>query len=189
MPAMPRNSYVPSHIRGREVAVDPEGTDMAIWTWEDGGRLMGIAFRGKSNKPYWHHRFRDEAERDRHVQKTLEIRKQQLADKAKAVQQRREFRHDVQVGDIYYTSWGYDQTQVDFYEVVDIRGKQLLVRRIATTSKSADRGVEYVVAVPGKFVGPEMRVTATPHGFKVENHYARKWDGRPKYQTSMGWGH
>ena len=28
--------------------------------------------------------------------------------------------HDVKVGDIYYTSWGYDQTNIDFYEVVPL---------------------------------------------------------------------
>ena len=28
-----------------------------------------------------------------------------------------------QIGDIVYSSWGYDQTNVDFYEVVGKQGK------------------------------------------------------------------
>lgn len=35
----------------------------------------------------------------------------------------------VHVGDIYYTSWGYDQTNVDFYQVVTLKGKHTAVLR------------------------------------------------------------
>lgn len=33
----------------------------------------------------------------------------------------------VHVGDIYYSSWGYDQTNVDFYQVVALKGKHTAV--------------------------------------------------------------
>ena len=29
----------------------------------------------------------------------------------------------VKIGDIFYDSWGYDQTNIDFYQVVGLRGK------------------------------------------------------------------
>ena len=38
----------------------------------------------------------------------------------------------VHVGDIYYSSWGYDQTNVDFYQVVALKGKHTaVIRQIA----------------------------------------------------------
>lgn len=38
----------------------------------------------------------------------------------------------VHVGDIYYTAWGYDQTNVDFYQVVALKGKRTaVIRQIA----------------------------------------------------------
>lgn len=38
----------------------------------------------------------------------------------------------VHVGDIYYSAWGYDQTNVDFYQVVALKGKHTaVIRQIA----------------------------------------------------------
>lgn len=35
----------------------------------------------------------------------------------------------VHLGDIFYSSWGYDQTNIDFYQVVQLKGKHTLVLR------------------------------------------------------------
>lgn len=35
----------------------------------------------------------------------------------------------VHVGDIFYSCWGYDQTNIDFYQVVELRGKHTLILR------------------------------------------------------------
>ena len=35
----------------------------------------------------------------------------------------------VHLGDIFYSSWGYDQTNIDFYQVVELKGKHTLVLR------------------------------------------------------------
>lgn len=37
--------------------------------------------------------------------------------------------HSVHVGDLFYDSWGYDQTNVDFYQVVALKGKMTAVIR------------------------------------------------------------
>ena len=36
----------------------------------------------------------------------------------------------VHLGDIFYTSWGYDQTNIDFYQVVALKGKHTIVLRM-----------------------------------------------------------
>lgn len=33
----------------------------------------------------------------------------------------------VHVGDIFYTSWGYEQTNVDFYQVIELRGRHTAI--------------------------------------------------------------
>lgn len=40
----------------------------------------------------------------------------------------------VRVGDIFYSSWGYDQTNVDFYEVAEVTSKCFRVREIGCKS-------------------------------------------------------
>ncbi len=37
------------------------------------------------------------------------------------------------VGTVWYTSWGYGQTNVEFFEVVRDTGKSVVLRRITTT--------------------------------------------------------
>jgi len=35
--------------------------------------------------------------------------------------------HNVKIGDIFYTSWGYEQTNVEFYEVDKVIGKKTVI--------------------------------------------------------------
>lgn len=37
--------------------------------------------------------------------------------------------HGVHVGDIFYSTWGYDQTNVDFWQVVELKGTQTAIIR------------------------------------------------------------
>ena len=42
--------------------------------------------------------------------------------------------YGVKVGDVFYDSWGYEQTNIDFYQVVALRGKtQIVLRPIHST--------------------------------------------------------
>jgi hypothetical protein len=185
---IPRDMYIPKEHRD-DPPMTPEGTDLAIWTWDEGGRTYGIAFAGKSNKPLWNYRFRNDAQRQKHINDAINSRKLTKELKDKRVQERREYQHSYKVGDIFDTSWGYDQTNVDFYQVVEVRGKVLIIRKIAEMTDHEDRGAEYVVPAKDSFIGPPIRILPTSSGVKIEGHYGSPWDGKPKYQTAGGWGH
>lgn len=73
--------------------------------------------------------------------------------------------------------------------------KGIEMRPIAEKTVREARGADYVVAVPNKFTGPVVRKLPQP-GLRDEpfvrlNSYssAYKWDGKPEFQTAMGWGH
>ena len=40
-----------------------------------------------------------------------------------------EFRRSLRVGDILYSSWGWEQTNIDFYQVIAIRGSAVDLRQ------------------------------------------------------------
>lgn len=185
---LPRTFYVPKEHRD-EAPITPEGTDLAIWTWDEGGRLYGVAFAGKSNKPLWNYRFRDDAQRQRQIDESTNSRRLTLENKTKRIQERREYQHPYKVGDIFDTSWGYDQTNVEFYQVVEVRGKSIIVREISERTDSSHQGAEYVVPVKDSFTGPPIRILPTSSGVKIEGHYGSLWNGKPVYQTAGGWGH
>ena len=101
----------------------------------------------------------------------------------------------IQVGDIFYSSWGYDQTNVDFYQVVGLTGASVKVRQIAQrTVRSGGAGGDSVVAVPDHFVGEVMTKRIQNYSdvptFTLNSYSsAYLWDGTPKYQTGFGFGH
>jgi hypothetical protein len=189
---IPREYHLPDSVRGMPPVV-PEGTDIAAWKYERNGVPYGIAFMGKSNKPVWHYRLRNDAEFDKILNELADRRREYLKSKQDEQNERKNFLHDVKIGDIYSTSWGYDQTNIDFYEVTAIKGKVVEVREVAKkdVSEAGDRGYDRVIAVPGRYVGPVIRVLPRPPSgsFKVEGHYASKWDGKPQHQTASGYGH
>jgi len=99
-----------------------------------------------------------------------------------------------EVGSIIYNSWGYEQTNVDFYQVVKMTKKRITVREI---SQSMVEGSMYshgmahnVVANPDSFLdgGDEFGLTVRPEGrlSTPKGHYGcfSKWDGSEKYVSS-----
>jgi hypothetical protein len=62
----------------------------------------------------------------------------------------------MKVGDILQSSWGYEQTNVDFYEVVKATKAMVTVRRIAGKMLPSEDGYSamsgFTVPVPGAFV-------------------------------------
>ena len=107
--------------------------------------------------------------------------------------------HGVKVGDIFYASWGYNQTNVNFYQVKRLVGRTMVeVQEIASKIKE-DHTYHYdVVAVPNAFKEGEKvmrkRVKTSSYSgrpaIKVyEFANASLWDGQPKYETGWGFGH
>ena len=48
--------------------------------------------------------------------------------------------HGVHVGDIFYSTWGYDQTNVDFWQVVELKGTQTAIIREIRAEVSRNTG-------------------------------------------------
>ncbi len=95
------------------------------------------------------------------------------------------------VGAILYSSWGYDQTNVDFYEVTEVRGaRAITIRKIAQRTVSSQQGSETVAPVPGEYIGePMKKISNHRNAVTLDHASAWQWDGTPKSQTAYGWGH
>lgn len=67
----------------------------------------------------------------------------------------------IQVGDVFYNSWGYEQTNIDFYQVVELRGtKQIVVREIRhKKTKDCDFCSCMVSPIKDDFIGESIRKT------------------------------
>jgi len=99
------------------------------------------------------------------------------------------------VGDIFYSSWGYDQTNVEFYQVVKTTPKMVALRPIEkkVVNKRGEPS-EAVMPEANKFSGPPIRKKLGEYNGKalvrLTNYSsAYQWDGKPKWQTAWGYGH
>lgn len=61
----------------------------------------------------------------------------------------------LEIGSIFCSSWGYDQTNVDFYEVVGFTptGKSVRLRKISQDTTETGMMCGETVACPGDFTG------------------------------------
>jgi hypothetical protein len=92
-------------------------------------------------------------------------------------------------GDVLYSSWGYDQTNIDFYEVKEVKpsGKMVVIQKMADSS-TPEKGFMTAEKMPvfGKNEGDPMlkKVGVNWDGkpsIKIESYaYAQLWDGKPK---------
>jgi hypothetical protein len=171
----------------------PKG--LYILTWQENGRFYGIAFRGKAEKPMWYHTFRSEEDSKKRVKATVMGYQAVMSRKAKEAKEKADFAHSYVAGDILYSSWGYDQTNVDWYQVVKTTAKSISVRKLAAKVVPHGRGSDHSSPIKGKFVGKatgmkRVRVASDGKGsIKVGHTSAYGWDGRPKHQTDAYSGH
>lgn len=101
----------------------------------------------------------------------------------------------VTIGTIFYSSWGYDQTNVSFYEVVRLTGAGVEVKKLHKSRTGGGPTGYQVTPEPGNYVEGWTKVCRLQNsGYKEaaikisESEYAWKWDGKPQYETDSMFG-
>ena len=192
--AMPREFYIPENAK----EIKDVNTDAVAYVndWEDGTRYTAMVFAGKRSKYDKYYGFKTAERRDEYVKEYFEDiaasyeSKKKYAEKKKAMAAENQDKY--KVGEILYSSWGYDQTNIDFYQIVKKTKSMVVIHQIGkeyldTKYESED----LVMPVKDYFIGDgEMKKKVGPYGVTLNTYAtASLWDGKPKYQTAMGWGH
>lgn len=177
---MPRDFYIPQSA----IKVSDKRSDAVAYLYATPrGEPCMMVFYGRQSKPVARFKYLSEAKRADAVAAYFKRRQEVAGWKAdrraaKAAQVRK-----VEVGGLYYTSWGYDQTNIDFYEVVELVGqKSALVRRVACVDTSTGNEPWMTgksIPAAGQYMGEAKLVRVTGDTFKVDRHYASRWSGRP----------
>jgi hypothetical protein len=183
-----REFYIPA--RSRKVAMKDGGA--VFYLYENGQRQpAAVCFIGKAQKPSWHFRFASPAQRERRIASTIERVQAHQARRAeerarKAAEAAKG--HGWEPGLILVSSWGYEQTNVDFYEVVEVIGKTMVrIEKIGSQSATdagegfssmSDHVVPNLEARSGEF----RRCKVTSGHIRLASYCsASLWDGRPRY--------
>jgi hypothetical protein len=119
---------------------------------------------------------------------------------------------DPQPGDLYRTSWGYDQTNVEYFEVVKRTPGTVTVRRIASRMGDPDQGENprYVYPAPGAWIhdvlmdgnseiydhdsnewkpNPAHKLPYSEKVCRLATKASTKWGGDPRMGASLTIGH
>lgn len=71
------------------------------------------------------------------------------------------------VGDILVSSWGYDQTNIDYYQVIAVTASSVRIREIGAAVVRRTEFHNYVAPVAGDFIELKERDDATARSNKI----------------------
>lgn len=121
------------------------------------GRSAAVAFRGKAIKPAFRYQFLREADRIHRCKTFADAQESAAAERAQR-RANRKSGHSLQVGAVLRSVWGYDQTNVDYYEVTALRGTTMVeVREIAAQTESTGMMQGRCMPIPGQYIGEPKR--------------------------------
>lgn len=101
----------------------------------------------------------------------------------------------IEAGSILVSSWGYDQTNIDFYLCTKRSGDWATIIPVGSKIDNAAESVEYVVADTENILGAPLRRKVRNYGNGDSVNAAcnwmsaRVWSGQARSQTAQGWGH
>lgn len=158
------------------------------------GKPYAVGFRGKAQKPAFNFSFSDAAKRSAYCfswlcdQADAEERKAERKAQAKA--ERAAFVNPLRIGDVLHYSWGWEQTNPEFWQVIEVRGKIVWLREIAQYASSEKTGnsmAEYRLPIIDQFIGsPEpikkLVQPGTDYGYFInfEHGIGTFWGNREK---------
>ncbi|MBE3118071.1 MAG: hypothetical protein IMZ50_04845 [Candidatus Atribacteria bacterium] len=170
------------------------GLEIVRRTWTNGRPWITIynANRKPGNrfpKPFLNFTFPTWEQAEERIKTLLDARVGWELAKTARKQERAEYVHDYKPGDILYASWGYDQTNIDFYQVVAVpSSKSITVREIGgkwTDKETGNSMAAYVLPVPDSFKGAAQTKRVAPGGsIKFASYkWAYRFDGRELYSS------
>jgi hypothetical protein len=141
------------------------------------------AYSGKALKPSHYYRHKSDA-LPRVLQNLFD---QHAAATARRTASRKAAVNKLQVGHILRSSWGYDQTNIDYYQVTEVSGCMVTVREIGAVQLSGNEGWMQGKCMPDpdNFKGAPKRYRSRGDSVRISScQTAFLWQGRPDHWTA-----
>jgi hypothetical protein len=182
-------------MRERFIPNNPSAThtvwNKVIYEYEKDGKLLAICYSGKSKKSYWHYNYPSNEARKKSIEENLaHYRKEEQWEKERDAKRKiayEEFRKNLKVGSIFSYSWGYDQTNYQFYEVTGFQGKNTVLLRELNQSRGPEDGFMTALTepIPGSYKEQEFKKRFKQNNDYIEMDFgiARIWSGKKERIT------
>lgn len=128
---------------------------------------------------------------DQTIYQQFQINQKSETKKAEEKIQAQKYRAEIQIGDVFNTHWGYDNTYVDFFQVVGRKSaSKVIVQQIAKETTQEHMFSAHVKPIPNQFIDDPKIVTINKYGnlVKVDDyeHNGYKTDITREHYTSWG---
>jgi len=131
--------------------------DLKLEFHVDTKNLTCTFYKGKRGKPSWNYRFKTLERLQAHIDTEIRLAKTALEEKEAHKKAQSKIQETIKVGDVFCYSWGWEQTNVDFYQIVSRKGKSTaVIRPIHLESvNETSWGSDEVIPCANDFIGEE----------------------------------
>jgi hypothetical protein len=154
---------------------------------EESGKCVVQSYNPAKTKRNFGHMFPSQEEAEYFVEKFVQRRLERKAS-AKSRHESRVSKKATdfwQVGDVLYYSWGYDQTNIDWFQVTRVSAASVWIRPIAeNTNDHGQPGGGKTHPRRNEFTGEEVRKEGRSEYVGFDHGCGTKWTGGSKYCSS-----
>lgn len=145
-------------------------------------------FEGSGFRPNTHFRFKNDAELTAYANQQKEYIKKRFDAEQIRMQGYTKEKEAFQTGKILYSSWGFEQTNIDFYVILERKNDFVTIQEIGQTreidSRYGDRGT-VTPDLNNKIGEPFKKKISKYASVNIASYkYCSVWDGQPKYYSS-----
>ena len=120
------------------------------------GRMLFTGFSGRKAKSDFTYTFSSVEQVEGHLNRWVKFNRSVAEAKAIKQARRKSWQHCVQVGDVFVSQWGYEQTNVDYYQVTAVKGKNVDLRKIDKQVSYAGVNHGACVPLPDSFISDQV---------------------------------
>ncbi len=128
--ALKNHRFIPDHSKD----LRHDNLDLVVYLYPGHDRDNGVSaicYEGRRTRPSFNIRFKSEERRSAYVLEWIEGRQQEVDAKLAEQKRKREFKTTLTVGSILSASWGWEQTNVEFWQVLEVKSaKRVLIRPV-----------------------------------------------------------
>lgn len=183
---MARQAIIPKGA----IKIQPKGLDVVFYLYHnESPKPSAMCFIGSAGRPAWRHYYHNAKSREAAIARQIESCKVQAEYMAKRKAAVKTGAQKIEVGHVFVTCWGYDQTNIEFFKVIAKKGETMLIVQEVEQIET-NRGDEVSMtgrAVPGENFAARSKpytVRAGDGRITVEGHSASLWDGKPVSWTA-----
>lgn len=163
------------------------GENNSIVLIDPKNELIVMGFSGRSKKSKFYLIFGTLERRNEYIEVFFENQKKNIIKKKKLQEERSKLNHDnIELGTIYYTSWGYEQTNGEFYQLIEKKGKKtLILKEIGGKQVSSGMDCGYFEPIKDEFISKDLLETRVGSMYlgKSYHRHLSKYSGTAVYRS------